>query len=306
VPLFILALLSYYFIAQNLTELSLQHQQAEATLAATALKERIDRVFDVGRTFSTHPQIRAAVLRSDWKTVLLDLEIMSKGAGEPFVDTIFLADPSGTLVSSFPETGNEGQNFSYRDWYRGIMDTGKPYLSETYERAIVPKYNVVVVAIPIVDDKNQLAAILALQIRLDHFLEWSRSIDLGPRGFIYVVDQRGHVVSHPLARFQKGIADLSGVETVKKVLRGERGVEITSISALDSQNVVAYEPIPGFGWGVIIEQPASEAFASRNRILSIFVILYALVFTLNIFFTYLIYRIIVRYQARDGATPSSP
>ena len=42
-----------------------------------------------------------------------------------------------------------GQNFAYRDWYKGVADGWKPYVSEVYRTRAAPQQLAVAVAVPV-------------------------------------------------------------------------------------------------------------------------------------------------------------
>jgi len=141
-----------------------------------------------------------------------------------------------------------------------------------------------------------MMAILVLQIRLDHFLEWSKDIEIGEGGFVYMVDQAGQVVSHPHFAPQGQIADFSSVQAVQKLLQGQRGVEAAYNPVEHVNEVVAYEPVPKYGWGVVVQQPAETVFAARNKEMANVGAMYSLLFLVNAFLVYLLLGAIAHYQ----------
>lgn len=296
-PLLILALFNYAQTRRSLTELSLSRRQAIVVPVMIALQERLDRLVELGISFSIHPKIRENIAKGKWDEAAQIFQIFKDVTDEPFVDRIFLTDPQGTETAAVPElVGGVGRNFAFRDWYKGITGTSKPYVSEVYRRAAEPQYNVVAIAIPVLDDKGLFMAIMVLQIRLDRFLEWSKDIDVGPEGFVYIVDQRGHVVTHPKFSPQEKIVDFSDVSTVQKVMKGKRGSEITYNSVEKENVVLAYEPVLKYGWGVIVQQPTKSAFTARDSSLRFLLFVFSLIFLFGIFLIYLILQTIAHYQ----------
>jgi len=295
-PLMAFAIVSAIHMYGSLTELSLARRQAIALPTALALEQRVDRLVGVANSFAIHPQIRELAQSGEWENTKETLQIFKLIIDDPFIDRIFLTNAEGTLMAGIPEIGTEGQNFAFRDWYQGILSTGKPYLSKAYRRTVEPQYNVVALAIPVVDEKNLMMAILVLQIRLDHFLEWSKDIEIGEGGFVYMVDQAGQVVSHPHFAPQGQIADFSSVQAVQKLLQGQRGVEAAYNPVEHVNEVVAYEPVPKYGWGVVVQQPAETVFAARNKEMANVGAMYSLLFLVNAFLVYLLLGAIAHYQ----------
>src|SRR5207237_8037056 len=81
----------------------------------------------------------------------------------PFIDRVFLADPTGTLMADTPALpAVRGKNFAVRDWYRGVSNKWKPYVSDVYQRAAEPRYNVIAAAILFKTEQEQIDGILLL------------------------------------------------------------------------------------------------------------------------------------------------
>jgi signal transduction histidine kinase len=211
----------------------------------------------------------------------------------PFIERIFLADPHGTLMADTPALPDvRGVNFAYRDWYQGVNRTGLPYVSDAYQRAAAPQYHVIAAALPIKIDEHRITGILVLQVRLQSLLEWMHTIELGPGGVVYLVDRRGQMAAHPELAPDGELRDVSSVPAVEKALRGEGGADIAFDPVAQDARVVAYAPVPGYGWGVMAEEPTRTAFAARNRELRHLGLAYGLVALASGTFAYWILRML--------------
>jgi len=296
-PVIVAAAFSYSKIYDELTTRAFTRRQAIALPVVIALQEKLDGLVGLGNSFALHPKIREAAIRAKWDETVEILGLFQLLIKEPFVDRVFIADAEGTLRADNPHLPDViGKNFSSRDWYQGVLRTGKPYVSEVYKRAAEPQYNIVAVAIPVVGDENLLKSIIVLQVRLDHFLGWLKKVDVGEDGFAYVVDQRGKIVTHPRVDPQLEIADFSGVPAVQKVMQGQYGVEVQYNPLEKNEELVAYEPVPKYGWGVVVQQSAAAAFAARYDTLKTIALVYVLIFLFDMFLVYLILQAIAHYQ----------
>ena len=90
-------------------------------------------------------------------------------------------------------------------------------------------------------------------------------IELGPGGLIYLVDRRGQIAAHPALVPDGELRDVSSAPSVEKVLRGIGGADIVFDPVAQEARLVAYAPVPGYGWGVMTEQPTRTAFAARDH-----------------------------------------
>ncbi len=285
-PLLLLTLFSYQQINRNLTETALARRQTAAFLAANLVKERLDHLKNLGVSFATRIRFRELVTQGKWEEAAAILQ--SVPADFPWVERVFLADQAGTLMADTPPLPQvRGQNFAFRDWYRGVSASWEPYVSGIYKRTAEPALNVVAVAIPIfaqdggAGGAKDVLGILVMQVRLDTFTAWSREINPDDAGSVSIVDQYGQAVSHPAYRPQDDIADFSGVRAVQKALSGEEGVDIVPDADGGGEQIIAYEPVEQYGWGVIVQQPARDAFQVRNLNLASIMVVYGIIVILG-------------------------
>ncbi len=281
---------SYRAIDEELTESVLSRRASVSYLAAAVLSEKFDRLVDIGISLASRVRFRELVAAGEWEPASGILG--SVFADFPFVDRITLIALDGTLMADVPPSSAVGgQNFSHRDWYGAVVRVGQPYISQIYERTAPPAAKIFVAAVPIRNAVGEMAGILVLQIRSEKFFEWTRDIETGVDGLVYVVDRRGTVAAHPSLP-PGSMIDYSSVPVVRQVLRGNRGVEITRSEGVE--RVSAYEPIARHGWGVVIEQPAAVVFAARDDQLRRVLLGYALVFLFLVSVAYLVSRITVQ------------
>jgi PAS domain S-box-containing protein len=113
-----------------------------------------------------------------------------------------------------------------------------------------------------------MVAILVLQVRTETFLKWIQSIETGARGYLFIVDRRGSTVAHSRWTANTESVDYSNVVAVKDVLQGKNGVAVGVSVGSEADQVVAYGPISGFGWGVVFQESRASAFALRDNSLT--------------------------------------
>ncbi len=287
-PVILIGASAYFQTYQDLTELTLSRRQSIAALAATALKQRFDRLTDIGVSLATRVRFRQLVGDGKWLEAIEILKAVRQDF--PFIDRVFLADPNGTLMADSPAlAGVRGKSFADRDWYQGVSKDWRPYVSDGYRRAAPPQYNVIAAAIPI-SEKEKLVGILVLQVQLNVLVEWSNLTEVGTSAFIYVVDRKGRLATHPKFPSQGDLVDYSGMPVVQKVLNGEGGVQTTFNAFENEERIAAYAPVPGIGWGVIVQEAVRTAFARRDENLQRLLVRYGLIFLMSCALASLILR----------------
>ena len=296
-PVLLIAAFAYFATYHDLTEFTLSRRQSIASLAATALEYKFDRLTDIGIALATRVRSRQLIGEGKWDEAIATLKSVREDF--PFIDRVFLADPTGTLMADTPVLAEvRGKNFAHRDWYQGVSHNWEPYISNVYQRAAEPRYNVIAVSIPIRTEEKTIVGILVLQVQLDALVGWSKSIEIGASGFVYFVDRKGQLAAHPKISSEGEIIDYSTVPVVQKVLRGQSGVEIVLNPLEQEEQIAAYAPVPKTGWGVVAAESTRTAFARRDENLKGLLIRYGLIFLVSCILTYVILHVL---SARERA-----
>ncbi len=260
------AVYNYREINNELTAVALARRESVAQLMAVTLAEKFGRVVDVATSLATRPRVRDLTAQGKWVEASGYLRAVPQDL--PQIERLFLTDVAGTLKADAPELpGARGTNFAYREWFQGVSRDWQPYVSPVYTRAAPPRLNVFAVAVPVRNSAGLAVGILVLQIRVESLLQWIGAIGIDPEEFIYIVDSKGQLAFHSKRRDQEKIVSLAGTPIVEKLQRRERGVETGFDPAEREDSIIAYATVPGYGWGVVAQQPtrASRALATRDE-----------------------------------------
>lgn len=170
-------------------------------------------------------------------------------------------DPLGRLVAAVP-TSNlpAGTDLSGRDWYRGVQRVS-PYLSRAYISAGRVR-KVTVTAVEVRDDRGRLVGVLTATVprRTQDFTD-AYGNEVGAT--VTVTDQAGVVVG-ATGDISERLVSRAQDPLVAQALRGRSGVRVGDVDG--ERTVSGYAPVPGTGWTVLAEVPASEAFADVPRL----------------------------------------
>lgn len=266
-PLAVLGWFCYWQIHQNLTQTAFERRQALANLAARALREKLEGLVNLGISLATRVRFRELISQGQWTGAIAVLDSVPRDF--PSVERAFLTDREGTLMADTPAIPEvHGKNFAFREWYRGAVKNRSAYVSPVYKRTAEPRLNVIAVAVPIFSKAKEMIGLLVLQIRLETILEWSRETDVGRAGLIYFLDDKGQIAAHPGYSLEGEIVDQWRFFVTRKVLKGEAGTDLFYNPEKKTESVVAFAPVRKFGWGVVVEQSAAEAFRTRNKTLT--------------------------------------
>ncbi|HTK05391.1 MAG TPA: ATP-binding protein [Candidatus Eisenbacteria bacterium] len=280
-PVILVAVIGYRWTERRLTEETLVRRQAIAYAAAASLRGRFDRYTSIVSAFASNDVLRDTAAEGKREEVGKMLRNITEDF--PAFDRAFLTDPRGVVASDTtvdPEAA--GADLSFQDWYFGVGKEWKPYVSEIYRRPAKPQANVFAVAVPVKDASGAVIAILVTEIRTDVLLLWTKDIEVGPSGFAYFVDKRGHIAAHPKYPPQGTLVNLSDVPAVQQLRQGRSGVEVVPDEAEKEGMIVAYEPVPEYGWGVVVSQPAKDAFAPRSEYLGLILMVFGAILVVNL------------------------
>jgi len=294
-------IISYRAIDRELTAVALSRRLAVSDLAAATISEKLDHMVSISVSLATRVRFRQLVAAGRWAEAIEILRNVPRDL--PVIERLFLTDTAGTLMADVPELpGVRGRSFADRDWYKGMRADGKPYVSQVYRRAAAPQANVLAVSVPIRTDGGDVSGILVLQVRLETFFAWLKPIEMGPEGFVYVVDREGQLAFHSKYPGRNEIVTLSAVPAVQQVLRGVRSVDVTFDPAEKEDSVLAYAPVSGYGWGLIVQQPARVAFTARSEQLAHVLVAYSLVLLFCVLDVYLVFRIMLLGRRAEQAS----
>jgi signal transduction histidine kinase len=81
---------------------------------------------------------------------------------------------------------------------------------------------------------------------------------------IALIDDAGQVILHPNPDVVRSVTSLRGRPDVEAVLAGQTG-SMRSAEDGGVNSLVAYAPVPGYSWGVVVSQPVDTAFALVRR-----------------------------------------
>jgi signal transduction histidine kinase len=95
-------------------------------------------------------------------------------------------------------------------------------------------------------------------VSTDYLVSLQRQIAFGDRGHAVIIDAAGRVIAHPIRDWVIASKDLSGINAVQAMMRGETGVAQFYSPAFSADMIAGYTAVPGVGWGVMVVQPISE------------------------------------------------
>jgi signal transduction histidine kinase len=268
-PIGLLSLYAFHLTSQSVRQSVEANNLSTATMTAELLSREFEHGIDLARAFAALPGMVAAVDLRETDAARAEAEVRARlrtlVQSFPRVDRAFVTDPHGVLWSDYPPAAESlGQNFSYRDWYRGLSRRWEPYISEVYQRYADPQPLVVAIAVPI-HQAQQVRGALVFQYRLDGITEWLKQIQVGGSGYAFVIDATGTVAAHPRLNVQgRQYDEYAALAPVREALQG-RSHTAEYLDPLAQRTMGAtFMPVAVGGeqqWVVVAEQLSDVAYA---------------------------------------------
>ncbi len=177
-------------------------------------------------------------------------------------ETIYVMDRNGIVVVNSDVGGDLTDRSGELAFQTAIK--GDTYRSEVFiSDNLVPS---IIISIPVIK-LNEIEGVIVGEINLINMWKLVDKIRIGKEGYAFVVSKSGLLIAHGDNRSKVRVIreeKIGEMEIVRSVLKGEFG---TLLYRNDSgvKMLGVYAPIRSLGWGVIIEQPTREAYATARQ-----------------------------------------
>ncbi len=265
-PVVLLVVLSTSQAERALTEQARTAAGSSARVSAEAIGLQLTGLNELVASYAGRRLLADALVEADRNPDAVDAQrhLRQLRTGRPGIGLTAVQLPNGRLAGiDPPNPGLIGSDFSTRDYFRGVMRTGQPYVSE----AFVTRANgkpVVASASPVRRDGRVVGVIVAaydLPTIQAFAVRYGRAEGVE----LTITDQRGRAVAsqrHGVELMQPLTED----HLVTTALRGRLGFAKRAYGK--HRTLAASAPVAGFGWTVtaeVDEAVALEPVAALRR-----------------------------------------
>jgi prepilin-type N-terminal cleavage/methylation domain-containing protein len=294
----------YYRTSESIKSQTISQITTEGNIASAALQLKLNRLTNIASSLASSPEIISAATKGSWDSAANVARDAQNNVSfyDPYIDRIVFADTTGLEKSAYPTLeGGVGADLSGSTWFASFAQGNKAIIiSPVSERRATPVLNVVNIVAPITSNGTMVGFVL-LQIRTANFLEFDYALSTGTYGFTYIVDNKGNIVAHPKYSSSVGVVNIASTLPVQDLLNNQSGVMITNDAQKD---LIAYKTVPAYDWGIVIQEPYDEAFASYESITQSMLLLETVLLLIDVLISYLIFRFLSHQRKSEGA--SSP
>src|SRR5205814_9815947 len=117
------------------------------------------------------------------------------------------------------------------------------------------------IAVPIEPFAGEVIGVLIAEVNLKYIWEVISQIKVGQTGYAYVVSREGDLIAHPDISLVLQKQNLKNLGQVQAALARAPGPFGAQPNLFGRQVFSAYATIPDLRWAVLVERPATEAYA---------------------------------------------
>jgi len=233
---------------------TIAENKLKARFLSTLMYEHQKAAISILESYAQRPLFIDAVKKKDFHRVVYHLQSFSKHHTE--INALVLYDQYGTIWANYPVSKEGfGNNFAYRDLYKGVSRKWKPYISTIYRRVVQGKGLAIAVSVPVFDRKGKAIGILCGIQHTSLFATLIKENILDPKKNIALLDQEGNIIFSNAVPYQEKTTKYPDAHVLEKALAGVIiDMEIADAKEKGSISYVSIVPVRGIGWSVIVGQ----------------------------------------------------
>jgi len=244
-----------------------------SAITSALMQQQLQAVTDLTASYARRVRLVDALGDGDpagYRRDEIDRQLGDLSAAQAGNGGAFLTDTNCRLTNVHPATPEiVGVDFAYRDWCRGVRETGQPYVSDAYRSAIVGNPVVVAAAVMVRarsdDGPGRPLGILAVVYTLDAISDFAAQVASVQGVHLTITDKRGTVLAGKTGDpGASGLPAPSQDRRVTEALAGRSGT--TRTTSVDGDVLSAFSPVDTLGWSVTAEVPADQALAGVGRL----------------------------------------
>jgi signal transduction histidine kinase/ActR/RegA family two-component response regulator len=181
-----------------------------------------------------------------------------------FDSSIFIFSPAGTLIAVSPaEPSLQGRDYSFRDYIKDTVATGKPQISRPFFSTQTHHHPIVMFTAPFFDARGEMTGILAgaLDLLRDNFLGKLATVKLGNKGYLYLYSTDRTLIVHlDRTRILRRDVPLGANRLFDRAIQGFEGTGET-VTSRGLHALSSFKRLKSTNWILAANFPQAEAYA---------------------------------------------
>jgi len=180
-----------------------------------------------------------------------------------FDNGLFLYDRNGRMVAELPlGLDRSGTDFSYRDYLKKTIATGKPAISDPYESSQAHHHPVLMFTAPVFDKNGVLLAVLGGGVDLirSPFVRRLADVKIGRNGYLYVINTDRVTLFHPDAQWiLKRFPPFGANTLLDRAVAGFDGTGET-VTSRGLHALASFKHLKNMNWIIAANYPVDQAY----------------------------------------------
>ncbi|ABB33685.2 multi-sensor hybrid histidine kinase [Geobacter metallireducens RCH3] len=185
-----------------------------------------------------------------------------------FDDGLSLFSPEGTLMAATPHEPNLlGKDYSYREYFRQTVATGRPHISIPYCTTRQHRNPAVMFTVPLFGTDGKLAGILAGSFDLlkDNFLGKIEKTRVGKTGYLYTFNADRRLITHPDSPRILETVPVGKNIGFERALQGFEG-SMENVTSRGNRGITSFKRLRNASWTIAAHYPVDEAYAPVHAV----------------------------------------
>jgi PAS domain S-box-containing protein len=267
-PVTLLAATSIVLASRQVTSEVNKRMATTAAVSSVVVGQQTTDLVALVQSYAIRRSLVTSVSGGSGADTPIEVNLSNLAHAVPGISAAFVASVQGTSLDVYPlEPSVIGTNFAYRDWYKGLVASGRPYVSDAIATKEAGNPLAVTVSDYIRTSNGTPVGILGINYSLRYLTAFSTHIGRAEGISLDVTDRVGTSLT---AGGSHGLVSLAGDPRVKAALSGRSGLldyaPVLSGGVRGPKELSAYTPVAGTGWTVVASIPDSVAFAGLFRL----------------------------------------
>lgn len=239
-------------IQDNIQSDYVAHARAVSAMTSTYMDSAI--LYLKGQ--SIRPSVAEAVNNSD---IAFLNDTMRFIQSSDIYYAVYVTNNTGTVISSYPNQSVVGRNDLDKAQVRDVLKSGSTYVGDGVISPVTEKPTVYI-GVPLVSNGN-ITGVLVGALDLPRYSSIVINTQSHERQYLILVNRTGHVMVHSNRTYMDTMQDFSLLPAVQQVLNGSEGIGEQYNPFDREMKLIAYSPVPKYGWGVLVSIPTDVAYA---------------------------------------------
>lgn len=235
------------------------------TISLVEITARLESVTDVPYAEEISENMRGIREDQDTKKRSLAKTILYN---KDNIEAVFFNMPNGDMYLAEPfqrQLELSTNNFSFRDWYRGVTTSQSTYVSELFAPQGKDNNSIAIVT-PVRSESREIIGTWGVLMRLDTLSKQFDTIPLNTNERVLLADHNGNLVIDSQKKPYKTITSMLHLDSVNKALNNHSGATNETIDDVKTFTIFMPVTVGTHTWALAIMEPYDDMITPVHTI----------------------------------------